>query len=186
MKIRLCTGCLTSLLEWSTRCVETCFYLLLSYFELPTSHNRIFLFLTVLMCDLAVRLRKRSCNPLLQRTKAVEADVLHPAARAKKTPTKRKHHQWLTISWWVVDIPIPRVNNLWPCGRMRPSIKILRPCTCIKISYGGRALTNTVYYIRVLRRKTSKQTCWSKRGSVCGSRREAMQKIKISSTHWRL
>jgi len=31
----------------------------------------------------------------------------------------------------------------------------------------------------------SKQTCGNRRGSVCGSRGEAMQKIKISSTHWR-
>jgi len=39
--------------------------------------------------------------------------------------------------------------------------------------------------MRIFSRKTAKHTCESRLSSVCGSRTEAMQKMKISWSHWR-
>jgi len=55
----------------------------------------------------------------------------------------------------------------------------------LTICYGSRALKAIGLFIRILKRKTVKQTCGSRLGSVWGSRTEAMQKNKISWTHWR-
>jgi len=49
-------------------------------------------------------------------------------------------------------------------------------------SYGGRALIRVcLYCMRILSRKTNKQVCGSRIGSVCGSITETMQKrVRIS------
>ena len=61
------------------------------------------------------------------------------------------------------------------CGRMRPSMKIMRPCICViyNVSYGDRALMKTLC-MRIMSRKTAKEMCGSRLCSVCGSRKCAL------------
>jgi len=53
------------------------------------------------------------------------------------------------------------------------------------MSYVGRASTKTlVYCMWILSRRTAKHSCGSRPALVCESTTEAMQKRKISRTHW--